>query len=120
MGVDVELERSGVGRGEREPELDGAPPIRGEVGAGDLQAAGRRQGHLSVAEARGEARRRPDPLAVDAEPDTVEQLDRRGPDAAHLAAGVKAHGRVAAVFAAEIVGAVASGDVAPIGEIARD
>ncbi len=51
MGVDVELERRGIGRGEREPELDGVPPIRGEVGVGDLQAAGRRQGHLSVAEA---------------------------------------------------------------------
>ncbi|TMD01949.1 MAG: hypothetical protein E6J11_02370 [Chloroflexi bacterium] len=122
MGIDVERERRGVGRGEREPELDGAPPIRGEVGAGDIQAvaAGRRQRHLSVAEARGEACRRPNPLAVDAEPDTVEQLDRRGPDATHLAAGVEAHGWIAAVFAAEIVGAIACGNVAPIGEIARD
>ena len=32
---------------------------------------------------------------------------------------MKAHGRVAAVFAAEIVGAVAGGDVAPVGEIAQ-
>ena len=120
MGVNVEFERRGVGCGKREPKLDGAPPIGGEIGAGDLHAAGRRQRHLRVAEARGEARRRPDPLAVDAKPDAIKQFDWRGPDAAHLAAGVKAHGRVAAVFAAEIVGAVASGDVAPIGEIARD
>jgi len=120
MGVDVELERRGARRGKCKPELDGVPPVGGEVGAGDLHASGRWQRHLRVAEARGEVCRRPDPLAVDAEPDAVEQLDRRGPDATHLAAGVKAHGRVAAVFAAEIVGAVASGDVAPIGEIARD
>ena len=120
MGVNVERKWRGVGRGEREPEFDGAPPVRGEVGAGDLQAVDRRQRHLHVAEARGEARRRPDPLAVDAEPDAVEQLDRRGPDATHLAAGVKAHGRVAAVLAAEIIGAVSRGNVAPIGEIARD
>ena len=120
MGVDIERERRGVGRAERKPEFDGTPPVRDEVGAGDLQAVDRRQRHLRVAEARGEARRRADPLAVDAEPDAVEQLDRRGPDAAHLAARVKTHGRVAAVFAAEIVGAVAGGGVAPIGEIARD
>ena len=59
MGVNIELERRGVGRGERDAELNGAPPVRGEVGAGNLQAAGRRQRHLRVAEARGEARRRP-------------------------------------------------------------
>src|SRR5258708_34255419 len=106
MGVDVELELRGVRRGEREPELHGVPPIRGEVGAGDLHTVGRRKRHLSVAEARGEACRRPDPLAVDAEPDTVEQLDRRGPEAAHLAAGVKTHTWVTARFAAEYVVAI--------------
>ena len=120
MGVDIERERRGVGRGEREPELDGTPPIRGEVGAGDTQTvgAGCRQGHLDVAEAGCKARCRPDPLAVDAEPDTVEQLDGRCPDTAHFASGVEAHGRVASLFGTQVVGTVSSGNVASIGEIA--
>src|SRR5450755_3202166 len=118
MGIHVEFDLCSVGRGEGKPELDGASPVGSEVGAGDLHTAGCGQRHLHVAKARGEARRWPDPLAVDAKPDTIEQLDWRSPDATHLAAGMKAHSRVATIFAAEIVSAVTRGGIAPLVELA--
>src|SRR5450755_2939581 len=118
MGIHVDLDLCSVGRSESKPELDGASSIGDEVGARDLHAAGRWQRHLYIAEARGEARRWPDPLAVDAEPDTVEQLDWRSPDATHLAAGVKAHRRIAAILAAEVVSAITRGGIAPLVELA--
>ncbi|MGI9058468.1 MAG: hypothetical protein ACR2H5_07810 [Ktedonobacteraceae bacterium] len=51
-------------------------------------------------------------MTVDAEPDTVEQLDRRGPDAAHFAAGVEAQSRITAILATDFVGAITCRGVA--------
>ncbi|MGI9058469.1 MAG: hypothetical protein ACR2H5_07815 [Ktedonobacteraceae bacterium] len=51
VGIDIEFERSGVGYSERQPELYGPSPIRDEIGAADLHAARRWQGHLIIAEA---------------------------------------------------------------------
>src|SRR5438093_1544113 len=66
-------------------EQRGAAPVGGEVGPLDPQPGGVRQREARVAPAAGELRRRPDPLAVEPEPDAVDQLQRRRPDAAHLA-----------------------------------
>ena len=63
------------------------------------------QVHLRVARAGREFRRRPDPLPVDAEPDAVEQLQRRRPHAAHLTADVPSGRRETPRLAADHVAA---------------
>ena len=55
---------------------------------------------------------RVEPLAVDGEPDAVDELQRLRPDAAHLTADVPALRVEAAVLEAHHVRAVAGGDVA--------
>ena len=76
-----------------QPEQRRAAAVRREVRAAQLEPGGRRQVHLGVAPAAPEARRGADPLVVDAEPDAVDQLERRRPHAAHLARDVPAVAR---------------------------
>jgi hypothetical protein len=72
--------------------------------------------HLDVAEAAAEAGGGAERPAVDREPDAVQQLERRRPEAAHLAADVKAHGRPLTVLGSHRVGAGADRGVAAIVE----
>jgi len=73
-----------------EPEQRRAAAVGHEVGAAQLQPARVGQLVTDVPAAAGELRGRPDPLVADAEPDAVEHLHRRGPDAAHLTVDVPA------------------------------
>ena len=118
LGVGVDLHGDGAlgRRGVLHPQAEqrGAPAVRGEVGARELQPAGRRQVHADVAPAAGEARGGADPLVADAEPDAVDELQRLRPHAAHLAADVPALRVERAVLEAHDVCAVARGDVAAL------
>src|SRR3954451_8471334 len=104
---------------QREAEERGSAAVRDEVRAREADAVDRRQGVLRVAAATGEARGGPGPAAVDAEPDPVRELERRRPDAAHLARDVPAVGVEATVLEADRVGARARRNLAPVLEERR-
>jgi hypothetical protein len=57
---------------------------------------------------------RADPFVVEAEPDAIDELERRAPDTAHLTADVPAVRVEATVLEAFDVGAVAGRDLAAI------
>jgi hypothetical protein len=97
---------AGRGVGHLQPEEHGAAAIGRDVGALQLQPAGVGEGVARVAIAAGELGRRSDPLVADAEPDSVDELQRRAPHAAHLAGGVPAVGVEAAVLEADGIGAL--------------
>ena len=101
------------------PNSAAAPPVGDEVGALDLQPGRVRQVVAGVAPAARELRRRPDPLAVDPEPHAVDELERRRPDAAHLARDMPAVGVEPAVLEADRVGPRPGGHLAAVLEPAR-
>ncbi len=104
-----------LGAGGREVQADEhAAGLPGhEVGALDAQPGLAGQRHLHVAVAARELRRRSDPRAVEAEPDAVEQLHGRRPDAAHLAARMEAGRRIPARLRPDVVRPRTRGDEAP-------
>ncbi len=105
---------------ELEAEEHRAPAVGRVVGALHAQAGGVGEVHLRVAPAAVEAGGRSDPLAVDAEPDAVDELQRRRPDAAHLARDVPAVGVEPAVLEADGIGALAGDEgtavLQPVGD----
>jgi hypothetical protein len=80
----------------------------------DIQTGDVTEIEPGVAPATREPLRVADPPVVDAEPDAVDQLQRRRPDAAHLAGDVPAVRVEAPVLEAEDASAVACGDVAAV------
>jgi len=76
-------------------------PSGTKVGALHPEACGIRQVISRVAPPAGELRRRTDPLPVEAEPHTVDELQRWRPHAAHLARDVPAVGVETAVLEAD-------------------
>ena len=105
--------------GELEPEQRGAAAVGDEVGPAQVEPLGARQRVADEAAPAREARRRPDPLVVDPEPDAVGELERRRPDAAHLAGDVPAVGVAAAVLERDRVRPRARGDGAAVFETIR-
>ena len=105
---------------ERQAEERRAAAVGSEVGAREPQAARVGQVVAGVALAAVEGRRRADRLDADAEPDAVGELQRRRPDAAHLARDVPAVGVEAAVLEARGIRARPGGDLAPVVEACGD
>jgi hypothetical protein len=97
-----------------EPEQRRAAAVLDEVDAREVEPAERRERVARVAAAAREARRGPDPLVADAEPDAVRELVRRRPHAAHLAGDVPAVSVEAAVLEADRIRPRAGGDLAPV------
>jgi hypothetical protein len=118
LGVRVDLDRDRLVRRARVGQLQAEErrPARvgRDVGALELQPAGVGEVVARVAPATRELRRLADPLVVDAEPDAVDQLQRRRPHAAHLAGDVPAVGVEPSVLEALDVGALTSRDLAAI------
>ena len=85
-----------------------------EVGAAYLEAVAVGEVHLNIAVAAGELRGRADPIVPDAEPETVEELDRGRPHPAHLPAGVEPHRREPPVLGSSNVASGPRRHVAPI------
>ena len=89
------------------PKSASAAAVRSEVGALERQPGGGGQVKLGVAPAAREPRGWANPLVVDAEPHAVDELERLGPQPAHLAGDVPAVGVEAAVLEADHAGALA-------------
>jgi hypothetical protein len=104
---EVDLARR-AGVAQRQADEQPAGVAGDEVGALDGQAGAAADRHAGVAPAACEPLGAAEPDAVDPEPDAVEELDRRRPDAAHLAAGVEAHGGIAPGLGRHLVGARAA------------
>ena len=122
VGVDLHPDRTrrGAGIPDVQPEQRRAPAVGREVGAAQRQAGGARQAHLAVAPAAPEPGRGADPLVVHAEPDAVDELQRRRPHAAHLAGDVPAVGVEAPVLEADGVRPLRRDEVAPVLEAVGD
>ena len=116
VGVDLDLGRAGGAArvAQLEPEQHGAAAVHREVRAAQLEAVGVGQVHAGVAPAAGEVGAWPTHWSLDAEPDAVGELQRRRPDAAHLAGDVPAVRVPAAVLEPGRVGALARDEVAAV------
>ena len=124
LGVRIDLDRDRAGGRPRirhlQSEQRGPVPVRHEVGALKRQPGGGGQVELGVAPPARELGRRTDPLAVDAEPHAVDELERLRPDTAHLAGDVPAVGVEAAVLEADRAGALAGHVVTAVLEAVGD
>jgi hypothetical protein len=120
-GLHAEPHRA-LGARVRDPEPDQhrAAAVGREVGALQPEPGGVGQLHPRVAPAAREPLGPPDPVAVDREPDAVDELQRRGPYAAHLAGDVPALAVEVAVLEADDVRPLRRGDVPAVLEPVRD
>ena len=110
MGVDLDGHGPGGARvGHPQPEQDGAIGVGGEVGPLQLQPLQSRELVAGVAPSAGEPGGLTGPLVADPEPDPVDELQRRRPDASHLAGDVPAVGVEAAVLESLHVRALSRG-----------
>ena len=121
VGVEGDRQRAGLWRGEREPDQRRSRAVRDEVGAfdGDLVDLLERGAGIPPTgggPGSGGPLRVTQPLVGEPEPDAVDELDRRGPHAAHLTADVPAGGGVERVRGAHGVGAVSDDQGAAVRE----
>ena len=120
LGVRIDGKLCGFGRGtgvgDREAEQGSAAPVGHEVRARHAQAGRARQVIFGVTPATRELRRGTDPVAVEPEPDAVDQLQWRRPYAAHLAGDVPSVGVEPPVLEADRVGPGPGCDLPPVCE----
>jgi hypothetical protein len=118
FGMRVHGQPHGAGAGRQpQPDQAGPPAVGSHVDPLDGQAARPGQAHRGVPLARGEPGGL-EPRPVGGEPDAVQQLDGRRPEATHFTADVPARPGIGGVLGAHLVEAVAGDDEPAIAELA--